>query len=545
MDTIVIGIDGGEWDVIDPLIEDGALPNLSSLIDSGVRGELESISPPVSPPAWTSIQTGSNPGKHGIYDFSTFDEKYGRRSINSSDREATPFWNVMNDYGVETGLFKVPFTYPPSDIDGFLVTGFPTPDVVDDYAKPDRLSDEIGAPERLFEDWGLQRQADYEEFKNNLIEVAERQTNILSKLLSEFDTELLMTVYDGSDRIQHFFWKYFDDNHPRFEDDSNLSTAFHDYYQVVDDGIGDLLGQAGPDTNVLIISDHGFGELSYDIYIDEWLEQQGFLSRNSATSPNEIARGTSAMVIKEGWKAVKRIGLNEAVHSMLPDSLFEKGRELQDESKRATQWNETTAFFGTLSGQAIFVNLERRFQEGTVSGEEYEETIDALQKSLFELTHPQTGDSLVEDVIRTDERFEGWAIEKAPDLIVETAPEYTLKGGRSETLIAPSKQNQNDRSGDHRSNGIFIASGPAFETGTIEGASVLDIAPTLLYLHRCPIPNAMDGSVLTEMFTTDAKKEREIKQTEKYGQTFRQNREWSPEEESELEEQLSSMGYLD
>lgn len=178
MDTLVIGLDGGEWDIINPMIDSGELPNLARLKQEGVSGPLESVTPPVSPPAWNSIQTGTNPGKHGIFDFSTFDENYKRRSINASDRSATPFWRVMNDEGVSTGLFKVPFTYPPDDVDGFMVTGFPTPNTVDDFAKPDSIVDQVAPIEALFEDWSLQQSGNYDAFKRNLIQVAERQTEL-------------------------------------------------------------------------------------------------------------------------------------------------------------------------------------------------------------------------------------------------------------------------------------------------------------------------------------------------------------------------------
>jgi len=96
MDILVIGLDGGEWDVIDPMIKRGELPHLAQIKNKGVSGDLQSITPPVSPPAWNSIQTGTNPGKHGVFDFSTFDENYSRRLVNLSDRSAEPFRNIQN-----------------------------------------------------------------------------------------------------------------------------------------------------------------------------------------------------------------------------------------------------------------------------------------------------------------------------------------------------------------------------------------------------------------------------------------------------------------
>jgi len=66
---VIIGIDGGTYSIIDPLIEKGALPNLRRLIKSGVKGILKSTYPPLTAPAWVSFMTGENPGKHGFFDF--------------------------------------------------------------------------------------------------------------------------------------------------------------------------------------------------------------------------------------------------------------------------------------------------------------------------------------------------------------------------------------------------------------------------------------------------------------------------------------------
>lgn len=135
-------------------------------------------------------------------------------------------------------------------------------------------------------------------------------------------------------------------------------------------------------------------------------------------------------------------------------------------------------------------------------------------------------------------------VESAPDLIVRTVPNCTLKGGRSKSLLQPSAQNGHDRSGDHRTDGILMASGPSFDTGTVDEVSVLDIAPTLLYLLDCPIPTAMDGSVLKKIFSGKVLDEKQIEETDEYGRSDSRGRQWNDDEEAELEERLNSMGYL-
>jgi len=544
MDTLVIGLDGGEWDVINPLIERGKLPNLASLKEDGVSGPLESITPPVSPPAWNSIQTGTNPGKHGIFDFSTFDEKYNRRSINSADRSATPFWKILNDEGVTTGLFKVPFTYPPDDVDGFMVTGFPTPSIVDDFATPQSVAEQVGPVENLFEDWSLQQAGDYEAFKQDLIQVAENQTDLFLQLLQEHDTDVSMTVYDGSDRIQHFFWKYFDESHPRYNPDSPLAGAIEEYYETVDRGIGRLLDEVEKESDVIVLSDHGFGSLAYDIYVEEQLEDEGFLSRRTPTVGTNVVNTVLESSIKTGWRTIKQAGLGNTIKSILPESWFLFGKSLQDETHRNVVWDETQAFFTTLSGQAIYINVKDKFSDGVVPRDQYDEVIEEVRASLRSIRHPETGEKLVESVIRSDEEFEGWMLDEAPDLIVRTKPKYPLKSGRSDSLVQLSAQNGHERSGDHRTNGIFIASGPSFRTGEINRASVLDIAPTLLLLQRSPIPTSMDGSVLTEIFSKEILSSHGIRETNEYGQSAERQRVWNDEEAAELKDQLSDMGYL-
>lgn len=543
MDTLIIGLDGGEWDIIDAIRGSGRLQNLTRLEQRGTSGPLTSITPPVSPPAWNSIHTGTNPGKHGIFDFLSFDEDYGRRSVDAADRTATPFWEVLNDHGTSTGLFKLPFTYPLDDVDGFAVAGFPTPETVNDYATPDGVTDRAGPLDALFEDWSLQQAGDYAAFRDDLLAVVNHQTDAFLDLVEAFNTDLGMVVYDGTDRVQHFFWKYHDETHPRHDPDTDLAGAIKDLYAAVDDGIGRILKAVNDDCDVVVLSDHGFGPLTHDVYVDEWLEREGFLARRSPESRRGRAQDALGMLLKVVWGSVARLGLADVVSTVVPQRAIDQGMALQD-AHRDVAWDETEAFFTTLSGQALYVNLEGSFADGIIPDDERDKVIEHLRLSLLSLSHPKTGEPLVEEIVRTDERFEGWRVKDAPDLVVRTDPTVTLKGGRSDDLVAPSAQYGHDRSGDHRTDGILIASGPSFDEGTVKGASVLDIAPTLLHLHGSPVPEVMDGSVLAPLFTSELREDRSVERTDAYGATTAGDHRFTDEEAEQLEERLSNMGYL-
>ena len=126
--TIVIGIDSGCWEYINPLLEKDRLPNIKQLVQNGSHGILKSTIPPVSPAAWSSFITGKNPGKHSIFDWWYKDENKFRPTL-STDRKGTPFWKYLNLKGIRTGIMNIPLTYPPDKVDGFFICGFEYLDV--------------------------------------------------------------------------------------------------------------------------------------------------------------------------------------------------------------------------------------------------------------------------------------------------------------------------------------------------------------------------------------------------------------------------------
>ena len=129
---LVIGIDGGTFDIILPMIHAGRLPNLGRLLSNGAYGTLLSTIPPVTAPAWSSFVMGSNPGQHGVFYFFRKEGKSdGAKServlMNLRNIEGIPFWRVLNRYGNKAGLINIPLTYPPDNVDGFMISGMLVP----------------------------------------------------------------------------------------------------------------------------------------------------------------------------------------------------------------------------------------------------------------------------------------------------------------------------------------------------------------------------------------------------------------------------------
>src|SRR5688500_20003851 len=121
--VLLLGLDGVGFPMLEPAFEAGHMPRLKAVLDRGASGVLTSPVPPYTPPGWTSIFTGVNPGKHGIFGF-TLGNVQSSKGLVSLDRVTAPaIWNAANAQGVRMGLFNIPMTYPAPAVDGFAVSG--------------------------------------------------------------------------------------------------------------------------------------------------------------------------------------------------------------------------------------------------------------------------------------------------------------------------------------------------------------------------------------------------------------------------------------
>ena len=142
--VVIVGLDSASFDVIDPWLEAGELPNLQKLIAEGVSGKLRSTIHPMSGPAWASFMTGKNPGKHGIFDWTRHvDGGYEASLVNSMSLCGRTLWQIASEAGFTTGVVNVPVTYPPQAVDGYLVSGLLTPSSKSDFVFPPHLADEL------------------------------------------------------------------------------------------------------------------------------------------------------------------------------------------------------------------------------------------------------------------------------------------------------------------------------------------------------------------------------------------------------------------
>src|SRR4030042_6947088 len=135
--VIVMGLDGATFDLILPWVEQGYLPTFKRLMKEGAWGELESTTPPLTGPAWSSFITGKNPGRHGIYDFVKRNPQgYQWQTINATHRDGMSLWRLLSDHGRKVVVFNVPVTYPPEAVNGVMISGDLPPRKAPDFIFP-------------------------------------------------------------------------------------------------------------------------------------------------------------------------------------------------------------------------------------------------------------------------------------------------------------------------------------------------------------------------------------------------------------------------
>src|SRR5262245_44688458 len=144
MKTVIIGLDGATFDVINPLASAGRLPVLSRLMREGASAPLRSTILPNSFPGWASCTTGTSEGMHGVFSpFIKNPSSYGVRAMSGRDIMTRHIWDIVSEQGGRSIVLNVPTAYPPEPLNGLMVTGMLTPSLESDFTYPASLKAEL------------------------------------------------------------------------------------------------------------------------------------------------------------------------------------------------------------------------------------------------------------------------------------------------------------------------------------------------------------------------------------------------------------------
>ena len=536
--TFLLGLDGADWAILEPLIKEGVLPNFAKLY-AGVHAPLDSTTPPLTPPGWTSSVTGRNPGKHNVFDFLRYSKKdYDIHLASRLDRRCRAIWNYVSEEGGRVLVMNVPVTFPPEAVNGYLISGFGTPEWDCAYTYPEDLKKRILKKHPAFKvdmPSRLLHEGDFKAFCEGVNEHCRLQFQVFRELFAELKPHFSMFAFVEMDRLFHFFWK-----ENMSGEKGPYANLFREHFIFLDKLLGEFLAELPDDVYVMVISDHGFGEVSKDIYINNWLRDQGFLSVKSgsdAVSESKVSNWklkVAAFLDRLGlWQIYLKVRRNQ-----LEKKSLASGEVRVQKALSAVDWSKTKAYFSSLAARCIRINLEGREPLGIVKTEEYAKLQDEIIKGLLEI-RDEEGNNLITRAYKAQEVYRGENALNASDIYLEPRDGYSFNQGFAEKLTMPSSQHGQARSGDHRQFGVFMLQGPKIKEGALpNNPSLYDVTPTLLYLMDIPLSKDFDGRVLSEVIE-------ENRPARYYDEAPYQRAEINEEEDAaKLKERLRDLGYL-
>jgi predicted AlkP superfamily phosphohydrolase/phosphomutase len=471
---VVLGLDGAEWDVLDPLIAEGTLPNFSRMKEEGSHARLLSTIPITTATAWRSIFTGVNPGKHGVFDFFRFDGD-GIKLTYSTDNKVPYFWELMEEKRFIA--VNIPCTYPPKEMPNtLLVTGMGTPSTKNRFTNSPELSEELlrVVPDLEFSSVAGQLAVGSlpipkDKLKESLLKNLERTKKLHLHMLESKEWDAAFIVFSETDWAQHFFMSDF----VRLEKKSDSPIA--QVYMEIDAFLGHLM-EKGYD--IMIVSDHGFREITRTLYINTFLREKGLIRLKEEPLRKRFFRKLG--IYRED--AMARFPF-EAFRFMKPISVsYKLGSILPGRRPKVTDIDHknSIAFLLSQSGGGVFVKSP--------------EDVERLAKLLEGLE--DGGRKAIRAVLRKQDIYSGDELETAPDLLVLPHDGILITDKLDANVfqdIDPSKE----KSGTHRIFGVFMSHGSNLHgKGRLDDLSVVDIASTVLPYFSYRNPGFFDGKTI-------------------------------------------------
>ena len=471
--VLIIGIDGATWKLLKPWIENGELPALKKLLNEGAGGNLKTVIPALSCTAWTSLFTGTNPGKHGIFEYLTDSGKL----VNSTSIKSEKIWRILSFHNKRCCIINVPVTYPAEEINGYMVPSLLTPTNEKIYSYPHNLMP-------LLKKYGYRiniKNEGYaflpdkesvsekkEFYLRELYDVLEKRYSTLKQLMDE-PWDFFMLVFNETSILQYLFW--------------DKKEVILEFFKKVDAYIDDLIktfSKMNDNPYIFIVSDHGFNAAPRRRFnFRPWMDQNGFIRDD---------RNLFQKAIPKIYKTLNKTPFPKLVFR------FNKPREIRNSFQR--KLTESPAIYFR---KGLFIDKSK------LKDNEYDKLRDELITKVRQIKDPLTNEGIFQVVEKREAIYSGNNLKYAPDIVLATKENYDIDFlYDSDKVFDDIKLNMPGR---HLSDlyGIFLGYGDEINNNiSLENLSILDIFPTVLHILGAPIPKDVDGRVLTEIFKKDS-----------------------------------------
>jgi predicted AlkP superfamily phosphohydrolase/phosphomutase len=434
------------------------VPTIAKLMGEGMFGDLASITPPITVPAWACAMTGKVPGQLGIYGFrNRKDTTYDGLAIAHSGSVKEPaVWDKLGERGMRSVLIGVPPSFPPpKEFPGWRVGCFLTPPSAERWAYPQALEVEIdgelgGTGEYIFDIPNF-RKAGFDVTLDQVFKMTERRFQVGRRLIQNKPWDFFMLCDIAPDRLHHVFWQYVDPTHPLYEPGNKYEGVFQDYYRFLDRELASLLEVVPDDAVTMVMSDHGARPMMGGVCINDWLATEGYLS------------------------------------------LGERVTEPQPIAKSPIDWSRTIAWGDGGYYGRLFLNVKGREPQGVVEPAEYDRTRDELVANLEAMPGPD-GRPLGTKVLKPQDVYpEVRGV--APDLIVYFGDlAWRSVGSVGNPSVYTFENDTGPDGANHDRDGIFVMRGaPGQPVGRVEGLRLVDVGPTILSLYGIEAPEGVVG----------------------------------------------------
>ncbi len=379
--VLVIGLDGFPHSLALRLMEEGVMPNFKALADEGVFAQMDSIFPTVSNVAWTSYQTGKNPGKFGVYGFAELTPEFELYIPNSTNCRSKTIQEIVSEQGKKVISLGVPGSYPPRPVNGITVGGFLSPSLEKGVYPPEALEilKETGY---LVDINPMKARESLEFFKEENLRVLEGRIKTLFHLWETQPWDLFTIHFMDTDRMGHFMFRWLDEE----EAGSENHRYYLDFFRRIDDMLGRVREKLDGDTRLIVLSDHGFCRIRKEVQLNRWLQDRGYLSFSRPPAH---------------------------------DLDFEA---ISPQSKA----------FALVPGK-IYILREGKWKIGRVTESEYPALRQEIVNKLGSLT--EAGRPVCKQILKKEEAISGEYLDTSPDIIIDPHDGYDFKAGLKKNLI--------------------------------------------------------------------------------------------------------------
>ena len=474
MKVIIVGLDGAGFELIDRWLNKGSLPNISKIKQNGVWADMKSVLPPVTSPNWKCYSTGKNPGKLGIFWWENINWRERKVYYPSARKfQNKELWDYIGEAGMKVIVTGMPTTYPPKTVKGILISGGPDAEE-SNFTYPPEIEEELKK-----HSWQNHPQTPFAVDKHKrsqeIHQIIDMGFKTASALADKHNPDFLQATTFHINNLHHFLW-----------DSPETAQA----WDIIDKHIGSFIEQG---CDLIIMSDHGSNKIEHVFNINTWLQQEGYLK----LKPNLTSILYHMGITQQNLiKIVSKLRISRLVQKLAPKRLYREipsasGEVTKEAKTNKVNWQSSKAF---ASGQGpIYLNPENR---------DNDKLKEDLKRKLESLVEPTTGAKIIDHVYAKEEIYCGKYLAEAPDLIVDQAKSVHIPGGIGQKDVFDSPQRWQ---AENKKFGIFMAYGPNIKpAGKTDNVSILDLAPTILHLLNIPIPQDMDGRVLTEIFKKDS-----------------------------------------